>query len=220
MSWQDLFSEPIQDMWSKLLSFVPNLIGALAVLILGWIVAQLIQVAVERLLKMARFDSLTDRAGINQALQQGKIRQAPSGIMARLFFWIVMLLALAIAVNVLQLEVASQMLYRLVYYVPNVIVAAFILALGFFFGGLVRGFVATMAGSLRAVDPQTLGKIAQAAVILFAVAASLEQLRIATQIIVNAFTAVFGALALGFALAFGLGCKDIVKSWVEGVIRK
>lgn len=220
MNWQDLFTEPVREMWTKILSFLPSLLVALVILFIGLLVARLIRTVVERVLRMARFDTLTERAGINQALQHGQISASPSGIVGKLFYWIVALLALVMAIDALGLTVATELLNRLLFYIPNVIAAVFILALGFFFGGLVRGFVATLAGGFEAVNPQTIGKIAQAAVIIFAVAASLEQLQIATTIITNAFTLLFGALALGLALAFGLGCKDMVKGWVEGLVRK
>lgn len=220
MNWQELFTEPVREMWTKVLSFLPNLLVALVILIVGWIIARIIRTLVARVLRMARFDTLTERAGINQALQQGQITTAPSGIVGKLFYWIVVLLALVMAIDALGLTVATELLNRLLFYIPNVIAAVFILALGFFFGGLVRGFVQTLAGGVQAVNPQTIGKVAQAAVIIFSVAASLEQLRIATTIITYAFAIAFGALALGLALAFGLGCRDLVKEWVEKVARK
>ncbi len=80
--------------------------------------------------------------------------------------------------------------------------------------------MATLAGGFQAVNPQTIGKFAQVAVIIFAVAAALEQLNIAPTIVNNAFIILFGAVALGLALAFGLGCKDMVKDWVETIARK
>lgn len=220
MNWQELFTEPVREMSTKILSFIPNLLVALVILIVGWIIARVIRALVERVLRLARFDILTERAGINQALLQGQITTNPSGIVGKLFYWIVVLLALVMAIDALGLTVATQLLNELLFYIPNVIAAVFILTLGFFFGGLVRGFVQTLVGGVRAVNPETIGKVAQAAVIIFAVAASLEQLRIATTIITNAFTLLFGALALGLALAFGLGCKDMVKGWVEGLTRK
>jgi flagellar biosynthesis protein FliQ len=220
MKWQELFTEPVREMSTKILSFIPNLLVALVILIVGWIIARVIRALVERVLRLARFDILTERAGINQALLQGQITTNPSGIVGKLFYWIVVLLALVMAIDALGLTVATQLLNELLFYIPNVIAAVFILTLGFFFGGLVRGFVQTLVGGVRAVNPETIGKVAQAAVIIFAVAASLEQLRIATTIITNAFTLLFGALALGLALAFGLGCKDMVKEWVKGLTRK
>lgn len=220
MNWQELFTEPVQEMWTKFLSFVPNLLGALVILLVGAIIARIIRTLVERGLRIARFDTLTERAGINQALQQGQIKATPSGIVGRLFYWIVVLLALAMAVNALGLTAATTLLSKLVDYIPNVIAAVFILALGFFFGTLVRGFVQTLAGGVRAVNPETIGKVAQAAVIVFAVIVSLEQLHIATTVINQAILVLLAALGLGLALAFGLGCKDMVKDWVEGLTRK
>ncbi|MFQ5724401.1 MAG: hypothetical protein ACE5G6_07900 [Terriglobia bacterium] len=220
MNWQEILIEPTQQMWGKILSFLPNLLGALVILLVGVILARILQALIERGLRMARFDTLTERAGVNQALERGQIKTLPSGMVGRLFYWVVVLLALVGAMNALGLTVATELLNQLVQYLPNVIAAIFVLALGFFFGSVVRGFVQTVASGVRAVNPETLGKIAQAAVIIFAVAAALEQLRIAAAIVSSAFNILFGGLALGLALAFGLGCKDIVKNWVESITRK
>jgi len=139
MNWQELFTEPVREMSTKILSFIPNLLVALVILIIGWIIARVIRALVERVLRVARFDILTERAGINQALQQGQITTKPSGIVGKLFYWIVVLLALSMAINALGLTVATQLLNELLFYIPNVIAAVFILALGFFFGGVGAG---------------------------------------------------------------------------------
>ncbi len=220
MNWQEFFTKPLEEMWIKFLAFVPNLLGALVILLVGAIIARIIRTIVERGLRLARFDTLTERAGINQALEQGQITTKPSGIVGKLFYWIVMLVTLLMAVNALGLTVATELLSKLLDFIPNLIAALFILALGFFFGGLIRSFVATLAGGVRAVNPQTVGKVAQAAVIIFVVDVSLKQLGIATAIIDHAIVVVLAALGLGLALAFGLGCKDIVKEWVESITRK
>lgn len=220
MNWQEVFFVPIQETWTKILSFVPNMLAALVILVVGWVIARIIGALVARALRLARFDNVTDRVGINQALTDAKITSPPSRIVGKLFFWLVMLMALVMAVNSLGLTVATELLNDLLRYIPNVIAATFVFALGLFFASLARAFVQTVAGSVRAVSPETLGKVAQAAVIIFAVAASLEQLRIAPTIVTNAFTLLLGALALGLGLAFGLGCKDIVRKWVEDVTHK
>lgn len=220
MNWQEILLGPVQEMWAKFLSFVPNLLGALVILFVGWVIARIIAALVARALRLAHFDNVTNRVGITPALAEAKITSPPSSIMGRLFFWLIMLMALVMAVNALGLTVATELLNDLLRYIPNVIAATFVFALGLFFASLARAFVQTVAGGVRAVSPDTLGKVAQAAVIIFAVAASLEQLRIAPTIVTNAFTLLFGALALGLALAFGLGCKDIVRQWMEEVTRK
>ena len=220
MDWEKMFVVPLQDMWSKFAEYIPNVVGALLILLVWWIVARLVQTGVDKALSKARFNTLTERAGINHALSQAQIHRPPSTIMARLFFWVFMIVGLTMSVEALKLEVASKLLNDLVNYIPRVIAAAFILALGFFFGSLLRSFVATVAGGIKMVNPQTLGQMAQVAVVIFSVAAALEQLGVATQIVLSAFTMMFGALALGFALAFGLGCQDIVKKWVNDAMKE
>ena len=220
MDWEQMFVEPIQEMWKGFLGAIPHVVGALGILILGWIVARTVQTIVDKALSKARFNTLTERAGINHALSQAQIHRPPTTIMARLFFWVLMITALSIAVNVLDLPQASSMLSGLVDYIPRVIAAAFILALGFFFGSLLRSFVATAAGGVKMVNPQMLGQLAQVAVIIFSVAAALEQLQVAKETVQTAIQIIFGSLGLGFAIAFGFGCQDIVKKWVNDALKE
>lgn len=217
--WRDMLIQPIEDMWSLLLTYIPKVVGAIVVLLIGWLIARAVQTIVDRILSKARFNTMTERAGINEALSQAQIVRPPSTIMARMFFWVVMLITLSTGVRVLNLDVASALLQRLTEYIPNVIAAAFILALGFFFGSLLQGFVSTLAGGIKIVNPQLLGQVARGAVVVFSVAASLEQLGVATTIVTTAFSVLLGSLGLGFAIAFGLGCQDIVRNWVNNALK-
>ncbi len=217
--WREILLQPIQDMWSLLLTYIPKVLGAIVVLLIFWLVARAVQTIVDRILSRAHFNTMTERAGINEALSQAQIVRPPSTLMARLFFWVVMLIGLTSAINTLNLDVASRLLQRLTEYIPNVIAAAFILALGFFFGSLLQGFVSTLAGGVKMVNPKLLGQVAQGAVVVFSVAASLEQLGVATTIVTTAFSVLLGSLGLGFAIAFGLGCQDIVRNWVNDTLK-
>ncbi len=219
MNWETI-QEPLRVMWTNAVGFVPNLLAALVILLVGWIVARVVRYLVQRALKVVQLDKVSEKVGINDALKQANLFTLPSQMVAKLFYWIVIVLALVMAVNAVKLTVATELLSRLLLYLPNVIAAVFVLVLGFFFGNLVRGLVQTALGGTETVDPEVAGKAAQLAIILFAAAASLEQLRIATTLITNAFTVTFAAIAFALALAFGLGCKDWVKGWVEGLLKK
>ncbi len=219
MNWETI-QEPLRVMWTNAVGFVPNLLAALVILLVGWIVARVVRYLVQRALKVVQLDKVSEKVGINDALKQANLFTLPSQMVAKLFYWIVIVLALVMAVNAVKLTVATELLSRLLLYLPNVIAAVFVMVLGFFFGNLVRGLVQTALGGTKTVDPEVAGKAAQVAIILFAAAASLEQLRIATTLITNAFTVTFAAIAFALALAFGLGCKDLVKGWVEGLLKK
>ena len=218
MNWE-IIQEPLRVMWINTIGFVPNLLAALVILLIGCIVARVVRYLVQRALKLVQLDKISEKAGINDALKQANLTALPSQVVAKLFYWIVMILALVIAVDMVKLTVATELLNRVLLYLPNVILAVFVLVLGFFFGSLLRGLVQTTLGVTKTMDPEVAGKVAQLAIILFAVGVSLEQLRIGT-LITNAFNVAFAAIAFALALAFGLGCKDLVKGWVEGLLKK
>ena len=205
--------EPLGVVLNTLKGFVPNLLTGLAILLVGWIVARVVRYLVERILELVRLDTLLEKAGI-------KLQGLQAQVIAALSYWIVIVLALVSAVNAVKLTVATELLDSTLSYLPSVITAVFVLALGVFFGGLARGFVRTALGGTKTIDPELAGKVAQLTIILSAAAASLGQLGVAAALITHAFTVAFAAVAFALALAFGLGGKDLVKGWVEGLLRK
>ena len=206
---------PVKEMLAKVASFIPTLVGALLILVVGYFVARVIRDLVHQLLKAIRFESIADKAGISDVLSKGGIKMTTSGLLADLVYWLVAIMVLVMTVNALGLTIASQLLDRVVAYIPDVISAVFALVLGMFFANVVDGLVQATAKNTSVPNPEILGKVSRWAIIIFAVSISLEELHIAPLLIGTTFNIFFGAICLGLALAFGLGGRDAAARYIE-----
>jgi len=218
--WNTMIVEPLQAMLTQAASFVPSLVGAIIILIVGWIIARILQFISGRFLKLIRFDTAAQKAGISSALERGGVKYTTSSLVGRLVYWIVMILVLVMAVNALGLSAASELLNRILLYIPQVIAAIFIIVLGLFLGSFVAGIVQVTASNAGVERSELLGQLARLAIVVFTVAMALEQLKFATTIVSSAFVIVFGAIFLALALAFGLGCRDIAGRYIANLIER
>ncbi len=213
--WELLVVEPIKEMLTTIAAFIPTLVGVLAILIIGWILAKLIQNVVQRLLSLIRFDVVADKAGINEILAKGEIKISTSELLSRLVYWLVMVVVLVMTVNAIGLTVASQLLERFTAYIPRVISVVFVLIIGMFLANFIAGIVNTAARNAKIPNPDFLSSLSRWAILIFAGIISLGELGIATLLVSTTFNLFFGALCLALALAFGLGGRDAAKKIID-----
>jgi len=203
----------------KITAFLPELIGAIIIFVVGWIIARLLRLGVEKLLKLVRFDTATEKTGVNKFLKKGEIVKAPSEIVGTLVYWFIMILVLIASLDALGLPIVSDMLNSIFLYIPNVVAAIIVLVLGLLMGNLLAAVVRTAASNAGLKNAEGLGKISLYAIVVFVAAIALIQLGIGEEIVVSAFGLVFGAAALALALAFGLGGRDVaadyLKRWLQ-----
>lgn len=185
--------------------FLPRLTGALIVLVLGWLIAKVVLWAIVNGLKLVRFNVLAEKAGVDDFLKRGGSRKTTIDVLGILGYWLVILITLLTAFNTLGLGVVAELLRRVVLFVPNVIVAVLIIAIGLYFARLLAESVITYGKNVGLEDAETLGRITRYAIMTFVVILSLAQMDIGGEILKNAFYILFGAVCLALALAFGLG---------------
>jgi len=210
--------DPVKAMLIKVWSYVPVLAGAIVILVIGWLVAKFIEALVVRVLKAIRLDTASDKAGISNVLAQGDIKLTLSEVLGAIIYWIIILVVIATALGAMNLTVAAELMARLVEYVPNILAAVFILIVGTFLANFISSIVRTAASNAGINKAKLMAKITNTVIIVFAVIIAVEQLKIATTVIVLAVNIILISLGLGIALAFGLGCKDIAGKAVQDII--
>lgn len=218
MDWETSVMEPVNAMWTRVLGFLPTLVSVILILVIGFIVAAMVQKLVVRFLKLARLDTASEKAGIANILTKGDINVTLSEIIGVLIYWIIMLVVLIAAVNALNLTVAAELLNRVVLYIPSVIAGLFILVLGIFFANLLATIVRTTASNAGIRQAKALAQFTQVAIVVFAVIEAISQLQINLAFLELFFKAALGALALGIGLAIGLGCKDIAGKYIGALL--
>ncbi|MFA6321199.1 MAG: hypothetical protein WCY36_05005 [Candidatus Omnitrophota bacterium] len=210
--------DPVKAMLIKIWGYVPAIAGAIVILIVGWLIAKLIEAVVIRLLKAIRLDMASDKAGVSNILAHGEIKLTLSELIGAVMYWIIILVVIATALGTLNLTVAADLMARLVDYVPNILGAIFILIVGAFVADFVATVVRTTAGNAGISKAAALAKMAKMIIVIFAVVIAIEQLKIASTLIVLAVNILLISVGIGAALAFGLGCKDIAGKFVQDVI--
>ena len=210
--------DPVKAMLIRIWGYIPAIAGAIVILIVGWLIAKLVEAVIVRVLKAVRLDTASDKAGVSNILAQGEIKLTISELIGAVIYWIVILVVIATALGTLNLTVAAEMVSRLVDYVPNILIAIFILVAGAFIADFVAAVVRTTASNAGINKASLLAKVTKAIIIIFAVVVAIEQLKIASTLIVLAVNIILISIGVGIALAFGLGCKDIAGKFVQDVI--
>lgn len=220
MNLQTTIIDPINATLVQLATIVPALVGAFVILIVGWIIAKIVQSVVSNSLAFVHLDAAADNSGLTEFLRKGEIKGKISALLGRLIYWLVMLVVLVTAVNALGLTQASQLLDKIFMYLPNVVAAIFVIILGTFLAAIVSAIVLTAAANAGLKQSHLLADIARYSIIIFAGVIALDQLGIATTLLVSAFSIIVAGIALAFAIAVGLGAKDRAQSLIEKFMKE
>jgi hypothetical protein len=200
---------------TKIAVFLPNLFFAVAIILLGWVLCNVIKRIVVRLLKLCQFDTLADRAGIQRALDRGGIKQSASDIVGLLVFWFLFLIAIVTTLETLNLSGATDTLHTIYLYIPKIVAALVVLILGLYLASLLETVTRTSLANAGLQQAGAIGRAAYVGTVVFVVAGIFEILDIASEIVIWAFILVFGAICLALALAFGLGGRDVAGRYLE-----
>jgi small-conductance mechanosensitive channel len=201
--------EPLQNAISTFLSYIPQLIGALLILVIGYVVARLLQSLVTRILQRVGFENWMERGGVKQFFERTQTNQTPSNILGVLVFWFVFIIAITMAADALGIRQISGFLNQLIAYIPSIVVAVLILFLAALLGNFLASVVRGATGS------EMLASIARYAVLVYAVFAAITQLGIAVELMVPTFLILLGAIALALAIAFGIGGREVARDILE-----
>ena len=220
IDWNVLVTDPLREMLTRVMAYLPVLLGALIIFVIGWLVAKTLKRIVEWLLKTLHFETLAEKAGVSEAMRKGDLKMSVSQIISGLVYWLIMIMVLVMVVNALGMPKASDILERLFAYIPRVIAALFVLVVAMFLATFVSGIVRTTAANAKLPQPELLAGISRWAIIVFAVTISLAQLGIAPMFVTTTFNILLAGIVLALALAFGLGGKDAAARYLDELKQK
>jgi hypothetical protein len=199
--------------------FVPRLIAALIIIAIGWAIAAAARAGVRRLLLWVRFERFAQRSGASEMLRRAEMPPADA-LIASFVFWVVLIGFLVSAVDALEFRTLDGLVQGFLLFLPRLVVALVILALGFLVGNFV--WRAALLASVNAGLPSArlVSSALRLLVIALSAAMALEQVGLATSVVLTAFAIAFGAVMLGLAIAFGLGGRDAARHVLEQQIRQ
>jgi small-conductance mechanosensitive channel len=201
--------QSLQNTLDRFLEYIPQLIGAIIILVIGHIVARILKAVVSRILQAVGFDGWMERGGIKQFFDRAQTRETPATVLGTLVFWLVFIIAITMAADALGIRRVSAVLAQLIAYIPSIIAAILILVLAALLANFLAGVVRGATGS------DLLANVARYAIIVYAAFAALTELGIAVQLTAPTFLIVLGAVALAGAIAFGLGAQDVARDIVQ-----
>ncbi|MEK9180003.1 MAG: hypothetical protein AAB897_01145 [Patescibacteria group bacterium] len=214
-SWTDVVVSSLQGLWLGVTQYVPNLIGALVVFIVGLIVAAGLGTLVEKIFDAARLDSLLARLGLAPYFERAGLRLRGSHFLGRLVYWFIVVAFLLAASDILGLFALSSFLRDVLGYIPNIIAAVLIMLAAVVLGSFLRRLISASVLSARLHAAHFLGALTWWAVIIFGFLTALVQLNIAVSIINSIITGFIAMLALAGGLAFGLGGRDYASDLIR-----
>jgi hypothetical protein len=197
------FTQPFEDAFSKLLSFIPNLLGGLVILVVGYFVAKVLGKLVGKLLGRVGFDQWMERAGVSGVLQRSGTGLTASAMLGKVVFWFVFLISFTMFASALGVPEISNFMSDMLGYIPRIFAAIVIICLAALFANFLAAIIRGATGN------ETLAKVGKYAILVYAAFAALTQLGIAVQLTGNTLLIVLAGAALALGLAFGLGGREM-----------
>ena len=212
----NMLLESIRESLRQIGAFLPRLLLAIVILIIGWLVAKAVRFAIVKALRAINFNVVTEKAGIDHFLKEGGTDIDTIRVLGSLSYWLVILAALMIASNSLDLAYVTDLIGRIVLFVPKVMVAVVILVFGVYFARFVGAALTTYLRNIGVGEAGLVGRLALYAIVVFVIMIALDQMGLG-DIIRQAFLIIVASIALGLALAFGLGgqkrAAELIERW-------
>lgn len=208
-SFADQIGDSFANAMTMLFAAIPRILGFIVVVLIGWLIASLIARAVASLLRTIRFNDVAERAGIARFSHRAGLTADPAEIVAGIVKWLIRIVVLLVAFDLLGLPAVSEVLREFLLWLPNLIVAVAVLLIAGVAANALANIVRGASAEAGMTNPDTLANVTRIAVWAFAVVVAVNQLGVARTLINTLFTGLVSAVALAAGLAFGLGGRDL-----------
>lgn len=211
----DVVLEPLRALLQQVGAFMPRLALALLVLVFGWLLAKAFRIGVVKALRALNFHVLTERAGIDNFLEQGGTNKDTTELFGWMAYLMVILASLIVAFNGLGLTQVTDLLSRVLLFVPRLLVALLVVVFGSYFARFAGNAVQSYCRGAEISDGQLLGRLMQYGVMVFVVLLAVDHLNIGGGLIQRTFLILLAGVVVALALAFGIGGRDRAAALIE-----
>jgi hypothetical protein len=217
-SWGQVFSQSLIGLWYEFIGFIPSLLGALIIFIVGWIIASIVGKAITQLIAVLKVDKLFESAGANSFMNRAGLKLNVSGFIGGFVKWFIIVVFLMASLQIIGLTQVNDFLSEAVlYYLPKVIIASLVLIIATVLSDAMKNLVRASAQAANIRSANMLGSITSYSIWIFAFVIALSELGIASAFMQILFTGLIAALAVALGLAFGLGGKEAAARAIEKV---
>lgn len=219
-TWSDVFSLSFRNLWLGVSVFIPKLLVAVVIVLVGWGLGVLFGRVVAQIIKAIKIDEALRRAGVENFLGKGGLNLDSGKFLGGLVRWFIYLVFLVGALDVLKLTQVTEFLKQILNYLPQVIVAVLILIAAGLIADVMKKIVLSSAMSAEISSAGLLATITKWVIWVFAILVALSQLGIAAGFIQTIFTGLVVALSLGLGLSFGLGGQEAAGRMLDKVSKE
>jgi hypothetical protein len=211
----DMMLEPLHGFLRQIGAFVPRLAVAIGILVVGWLLAKAFRFSVVKALRALNFHVLTERAGIDGFLQQGGTEKDTAELIGWIAYALAILVSLLIAFNSLDLVQVTDLLGKVLLFVPKLLVAMLVLVFGSYFARFAANAVQSYCRSAEVGDAELIGRVMQYGIMTFVVLLAIDHLDISGGLIQQTFLILLAGVVIALALSFGLGGRDRAAALIE-----
>lgn len=219
-NWGEIFSQSLLGLWYGFVNFVPGLLGAIILFIVGWVVGKIVGKAITQLVAVLKVDKLFESAGANDFMNRAGLKLNASGFIGGVVKWFIIIVFLMASLQIIGLTQVNDFLREAVlYYLPKVIIASLVLVIATILADAMKKLVKASAQAANIRSANMLGSVTLYSIWIFAIIIALSELGIATAFMQILFTGLIAALAIALGLAFGLGGKEVAGRAVEKIYK-
>jgi len=211
----DLIIEPLREVYTKFVQFIPSLLAMLIIILFGILAARIVRTALLKLLHAVKFDSWSDRMGLTSVMRKGDLWAKPSAAVAAFVFWFLVIGVLMAGFSALNIQAVDRLISYFVLYLPRFLSAIVIIIFGYIVTGFIGRAVLISSVNRGYLFARLLAEAVRLLLIVLFLAMALEQLQVAPGIVVSAFSIIFGGIVLALAISFGVGGIDAAKKIIE-----
>jgi len=215
-SWRAALEQSFNDAFNQIINVTPRIVGGVLVLVVGYFVAKILDRAVTALADSIGLQTAAERSGLAGSMKQVGIKRNVPWIVGRIVFWLTMCVFLTASFNILQFTTLSAAMEQVVEWIPKLLVATVVVVVGLLIATFLRGVVATSTDRLGISYSEQLANGCYYMLGLMTFVAAFKQLDIVFPLLEQMILIAFGAVAVGFALAFGLGGREVMGGILAG----
>jgi hypothetical protein len=206
----------LQNLWSSFVNFLPQLLKGLAFIIIGWLFIKFVLFLLKKALGLTNIDALPEKLNVDEIFGNSSIKIQPTKIIITTIKWILIFIFIIVASELLGLKMVSEQLGSLIGYLPKLISALVIFAVGIYVANMAKKTISKMFSSLELTGGSLVGNIIFYVISIIVSVTALNQAGVNTDLITNNLSIIFASILAAFTLSFGLGSRDIIKRLLFG----
>lgn len=211
-TWSELFLNSLQTFTQKFMGAIPGILGAILILLIGWLLAKLVAKGITRLLAIMKFDVFADKMKATEFLERANVEKKPSEVVGAFFYYILLLLVIISASDSLGWEAVSREISKLLSFLPNLMVAIVFFIVGMYIASFMRDLIRGATASLGIGIGKMISTMVFYLLVIIVSLTSLDQAGVDTSIITSNLYMILGAILAAAAVSYGIASKDVLSN--------